>query len=82
MGGRRARHVEGCFYHGLIFHGKATAERDVKNKFEIEINRIEGRQVSKAVERLLVPSFNCFNERDDFVDCRFIQNPTRIPKDE
>ena len=81
MGRGRARHVEGRFHRGLIFRGKSTADRYIKDKFEIEINGVEGRQVSKAIERLLVPTFNCFNERDDFVDRPFIQNPAGTPED-
>jgi len=66
---RWARHVEGGF-HCAPGRGRETpAERNVKDKVKIKINRIKRRQVGESVERVTVSFFYGLNERDNFVDC-------------
>ena len=68
MHGIRARHVEGGFHGGPALGGETSAKRNVKDKVKIQINRIERRQVGKAVEPLLVSFFDSIDERDNFVN--------------
>ncbi len=82
MSGGRARDIEGAFHGGLIFDRKTPAERDVKDKLEVQIDRIERRQVGEAIQRFSVTFFYGLNERDNFVDYLFIQNATWSPKDQ
>jgi len=62
------RHVEGGFHWGPGRGRETPAKRNVKYKVKIQINRIERRQVGKAVEPLLVSFFDSIDERDNFVN--------------
>ena len=82
MSGGRARDVEGGFHGGLILHGKAPAEGNVKDKPEIQINCIEDRQICKAVDRLFVSFFDRLDKGNNLVDLLLIQDATRLPEEE
>ena len=62
--------------------GETAIKRDVKDKFEIQVNRIQRRQVREAVDRFPVVRFDRFDKRDDLRDDPLIQNAARSPDKE
>jgi hypothetical protein len=54
----------------------------VKGEPEIEIDRVERRQVCEPVERLLSSFFRSLDKRDDFIHECLVQNAVRLPDQE
>jgi hypothetical protein len=54
----------------------------VKNKIKVQVDGIEGGQVSEPVERLAISSFNSLDELDNFVDRCLVKHASGFPEDE
>src|SRR5580765_4960398 len=82
MNRRRARDIEGGFDWRVWRVGKAPVQRDVKDKPEVQINRVERRQIGESIERLAGSRFRGLDEHDNLVHDYFGQNVVWLPEKE
>jgi hypothetical protein len=74
--------IKGGLYRLAPGIGKAPVKSDVKNIFESEVKRLDGREIAKAIEWLSSHGFSSDELEQGFVYRSFIENAERSPDKE
>jgi hypothetical protein len=81
-GSLRVRNIKCGFYRFAPGIGKAPVKSDMKNIFEGEMKRLDGREIAKAIEWLGGHGFSSEQIYQNLVYRSFIKNAARSPDKE
>jgi hypothetical protein len=76
------RNIKRGLYRSAPGIGKAPVKCDMKNIFESEVKRLDGREIAKAIEWLGGHGFSSEQVYQNFVYRSFIKNAARPPDEE